>query len=107
MSERAQTADIRSMIYRRRRTFSHMPGGHFNLQNQITKTRMHGFGHGEHISLRDEFGYVWKGWAEHLDDNSVRYTFKNEDGNQVSGVSDSFGVVLRHGKGKTWRGIVD
>jgi hypothetical protein len=37
----------------------------------------------------------------------VRYVFKDEAGDQISGVSDMFGVVLRNGKGKTWRGIVD
>ena len=95
------------MIYRRKCNQSRIPGGHFNLQNQITKTRMYGFGHGEYISLRDEFGQIWKGWAEHLDDNSVRYTFHDAQGNQISGVSDSLGIVLRDGKGRTWRGIVD
>jgi hypothetical protein len=95
------------MIYRRKRAHSRSPGGFFSLEEERTKARLNGFGYGEHITIRDEFGNLWRGTAERGDDDSIRYTFRNEDGNAITGVSDSLGLVLRDGKGKTWRGLVD
>ena len=40
------------------------PGGHFNLQEEKTKTRVSGYGHGDFIKLKDEYGNVWLGSAE-------------------------------------------
>jgi hypothetical protein len=68
---------------------------------------MFGAGEAEYIRLRDEYGNVWRGWAERQDDFSVRYTFRDNSGNHISGVSDASGILLRDSRGKTWRGIVD
>lgn len=68
--------------------------------------KLYGFGHGDHIRLRDEHGNVWRGSAERTDD-AVRYTFRDPNGRTITGVSDSFGIILRDGKGKTWRGFID
>ncbi len=84
-----------------------MPGGYFNLEEERTKGRMLGFGFGDHITIHDEFGALWRGTAERGDDDSVRYTFRNDKGHSISGVSDQFGVVLRDTRGRTWRGFVD
>lgn len=95
------------MIYRKKRVHTTSPGGFFSLEEERTKARLHGFGFGDHITIRDEFGNLWRGTAERGDDEAVRYTFRNEKGQCISGVSDQVGVVLRDSKGKTWRGFVD
>ena len=66
-----------------------------------------GFGYGDFIRLRDEFGNIWRGSAEEGPDESVRYRFRDALGRTVTGVSDSFGLVLRDERGKTWRGFVE
>lgn len=100
-------ADLLIMIYHKKRVRVKSPGGYFSLEEERTKGRLHGFGFGEHITIRDELGNLWRGSAERGDDHAVRYTFRNDKGHAISGVSDQFGVVLRDSKGKTWRGFVD
>jgi hypothetical protein len=94
------------MIYKRRQTFQKAPGGFFRFQN-VHKHSVYGFGEGDYIRLRDEFGNVWRGVAERDADNSIRYRFRDQQGRCISGLSDSYGVVLRDEKGNTWRGFVD
>ncbi len=94
------------MIYRKKRVHTRAPGGYINMEEEATKSRLHGFGFGDHISIRDEFGGLWRGSAERRDDDSVRYTFRDERGRTITGVADQFGIVLRDSKGKTWRGFV-
>jgi hypothetical protein len=98
---------IHQGIFKRRRIHSKMPGGFFNFEEEGTKTRLYGFGHGDHLRIRDEFGNIWRGTAEKVSEESVRYTFRDANGRTITGVSDSFGVVLRDGRGKTWRGFID
>ena len=95
------------MIYRKKRVHAKSPGGYFSLEEERTKQKFQGFGFGEHISIRDEFGNLWRGSAERGEDETVRYTFRDGHGHAISGVSDQFGIVLRDSKGKTWRGFVD
>jgi hypothetical protein len=38
---------------------------------------------------------------------SVRYTFRDPNGNTISGVADGFGIILRDRRGKTWRGFIE
>jgi hypothetical protein len=45
--------------------------------------------------------------AERMEDDSVRYRFRDPDGNYISGISDGYGVILRDAKGNTWRGFID
>ena len=76
------------MIYSRQRKRSFLPGGYFHLEEERTKTRVSGYGHGDHIKLKDEYGNVWRGSATRNPDNSVAYRFRDE-------------------KGHTWKGVVD
>ena len=94
-------------IFKRKRTHSKIPGGFFSFEEEGANTRLYGFGHGEHLRLRDEFGNIWRGTAEKVDEESVRYTFRDANGRTITGVSDSFGIVLRDGHGKTWRGFIE
>ncbi len=94
------------MIYKQRRPRLGHPGGFFHLQDSGRRS-MHGYGEAEYIRLRDEFGHIWRGWAERQSDKTVRYTFVDTAGKHITGVSDSYGIVLRDERGKTWRGIVD
>jgi hypothetical protein len=57
--------------------------------------------------LRDEYGNVWRGSAERVSEESVRYTFRDANGRTITGVSDSFGIILRDHRGKTWKGFID
>ena len=95
------------MVLRKKRIYQTTPGGHFCFEEESTKSRLTGFGHGEHIQLYDQAGNMWKGSAERGDDNMVRYTFRDEKGRRLTGMSDRYGITLRDEKGKTWRGIVD
>jgi hypothetical protein len=93
------------MIYRRRHNRSFVPGGFHHFEN-VNKVKVFGFGEGEYIRLRDEYGNVWRGSAERDQDNSVRYRFRDAKGHTITGISDTFGVILRDEKGNTWRGFV-
>lgn len=95
------------MIYRRRRNRIHgVPGGFHHFQDDNRRS-FFGFGEGDYIRLRDEYGNQWRGWAERLSDKTVRYVFTDQSGKRITGVSDTFGVMLRDEHGKTWRGFVD
>ena len=96
------------MIYRRRGKRSTLPGGFFHLQleNERTRTRVTGHGYGDHIRLKDEYGNVWSGTAERRDDD-VYYSFRDHEGHVLTGMSNSFIVVVRDERGNTWKGFVD
>ena len=96
-----------TVIYRRRKKSRGLAGGWFSLEQERSRSRLSGFGYGDYIRLRDEFGNVWRGSAEEGPDDSVRYRFRDALGRTVTGVSDSFGLVLRDERGKTWRGFVE
>ena len=98
---------IHKGIFKRKRVHSKMPGGFFSFEEEATTTRLYGFGHGDHLRLRDEFGNIWHGTAEKISDESTRYTFRDPNGRVITGVTDSSGIVLRDGRGKTWRGFID
>jgi hypothetical protein len=98
---------IHKGIFKRRRVHSKIPGGFFSFEEESTTTRLYGFGHGDHLRLRDEFGNVWHGTADKTADDAVRYTFRDPNGRIITGVTDGSGIVLRDGRGKTWRGFID
>jgi hypothetical protein len=95
------------MKYNRERRHTRSPGGFFHLEDEKTKTRVTGYGHGDHIRLKDEYGNVWRGSAERTIGNSVVYTFRDGRGKTLTGVSDGNVVTLRDEKGQTWKGFVD
>jgi hypothetical protein len=94
------------MIYRRRQLNSVAPGGFFRLQN-AQRHVVYGYGDGDFIRLRDEFGNTWRGTATKQYDESIRFRFRDQRGATISGISDSFGVILRDEHGRTWRGFFD
>jgi len=95
------------MIYRNKRKRSQVPGGYFHLEEEQSKTRVEGYGHGDHIRLKDEYGNVWQGTAIRSQDNSTIYQFRDGKGRTLIGMSDNVVVTLRDEKGKTWKGFVD
>ena len=95
------------MIYSSQRRRNSPPGGFFHLEEEKTKTRVEGYGHGDHIKLKDEYGNVWLGSAVRTDDNSIEYRFRDGRGNSLSGVSSDAVVTLRDEQGKIWKGFVD
>ena len=94
------------MIFKKKRQYSSMAGGFFSFEEEGTKTRLHGFGYGEHIRLHDDYGNVWHGSAEKGTDAAVHYLFRDAMGRALTGVADGAGVTLRDSKGKTWRGFI-
>ncbi len=94
------------MIYRRRRQRLSAPRGFYRFEGGNHRT-IFGFGDGDFVRLRDEFGNVWQGTAERQSDNTVRFRFRDTEGNVIAGISDGAGVVLRDEHGNTWRGIID
>ena len=94
------------MIYGKQRKRTLVPGGFFHLEEEKTKTRVSGYGHGDHIKLTDEYGNVWLGTAVRNPDNSVSYRFRDDQGRTLTGVSDDLVVTLRDEKGRTWKGFI-
>ena len=95
------------MIYRSQSRYSRLPGGYLRFRGS-DQTTIHGYGEGDYIRLRDEFGRIWVGSANRDEETRiVRYRFRDDTGRHISGVSDTHGIVLRDDKGKTWRGFVD
>ena len=94
------------MIYRRRRARSGIPRGFFRFEG-IHQRTVYGFGDGDFVRLRDEFGNIWRGQAERQSDDTIRFRFRDSDGNVISGISDSMGIILRDEHGNTWRGFMD
>ncbi len=96
------------MIYRKpHKRSTSVPEGYFHLEDEKTKNRVCGYGRGDHIQLKDEFGNVWSGTAVRNPDNSVVYRFRDSTGKTLSGVSDNMVVTLRDEKGHTWKGFID
>ena len=95
------------MIYRRKSKHSVLPGGHFHLENEKNKTRVNGYGFGDFIKLKDEYGNVWRGSAERRDDDEIYYQFRTDGGKVLTGISHNFVVTLRDEHGETWKGFVD
>jgi hypothetical protein len=95
------------VIYANHRRKTQIPGGFFHLEEEKTKTRVFGYGHGDSIKLKDEYGNVWRGSAIRNPDNVVEYRFRDPSGNSLSGVSSDAVVTLRDDRGRTWKGFVD
>ncbi|MCW5980789.1 MAG: hypothetical protein KIT09_22100 [Bryobacteraceae bacterium] len=93
------------MIYHRRRR-SALQNAFFRFENAQRKA-VYGFGDGDYVKLRDEYGNVWRGQAEVTEDKGVRYLFRDADGKRISGIADRYGVVLRDERGNLWRGYID
>ena len=94
------------MIFTKARRQNSIPGGYFHLEEEKTKTRVAGFGHGDNIRLKDEYGNVWLGSAVRNPDSSVVYRFRNGKGKSLTGIADGEAVTLRDEKGSTWKGFV-
>jgi hypothetical protein len=90
----------------RRRKHATLPGGFFHLEEEKTRTRVSGYGHGDHIRLTDEYGNVWQGTAERTADTTVIYRFRDGKGRSFTGISDNTTVTLRDEKGSTWKGFI-
>ena len=93
------------MVHRRRRLRARAPGGFFRFESLYHRV-VSGFGDGEYIRLRDEYGNIWRGSVEVDDDDTIRYRFRDSDGRLISGVSDRHGILLRDERGHSWRGYV-
>ena len=93
-------------IFSQPRRRARLPGGYFHLQEEKTKTRVQGYGHGDHIKLLDEYGNVWRGSAIRNPDNTVAYRFRDSTGKSLTGVSNGDVVTLRDERGNTWKGFV-
>jgi hypothetical protein len=96
-----------AMIYSKSKKVGRLPGGFFHLEEEKSKTRVFGYGHGEHIKLKDEYGNVWRGSATRTADNLVEYRFRDGRGKSLSGISSDAVVTLRDEHGRTWKGVVD
>jgi len=89
------------------RKYPGIPGGFFHLEDEKSKARVTGYGHGDHIKLKDDFGNIWIGSAERGSDNSITYRFRDANGHSLSGISEGMSVTLRDERGRTWKGFVN
>jgi hypothetical protein len=94
------------MIFSKTRRQLRMPGGYFHLEEEKTKTRVAGFGHGDNIRLKDEYGNIWTGSAVRNDDSSIVYRFRTNRGRSLTGIAEGEAVTLRDERGATWKGFV-
>jgi len=94
------------LIYNKDRRRSRLPGGYFHLEEESTKTRAFGYGHGDHIKLQDEYGTEWRGAATLNPDSTVTYRFRTSRGKNLTGISTDEIVVLRDERGSIWKGFV-
>ena len=94
------------MIFTKQRRQNTLPGGYFNLEEEKSKTRVAGYGHGDNIRLKDEYGNVWIGSAARNPDHSVVYRFRSPQGKSLTGVAEGEAVTLRDERGNTWKGFV-
>lgn len=94
------------MIFSKQHMVNALPGGYFHLEEEKTKTRVSGYGHGDHIRLKDEYGNEWVGAAARNPDSSVAYRFRNGQGKSLTGVSEGEAVTLRDERGSIWKGFV-
>lgn len=94
------------VIYSDRRKRNKAIGGYFHLEDERTRTRVAGFGEGDHIKLKDEYGNIWFGSAERNPDDSIVYRFRDARGKSLSGVSHGNTVTLRDERGNTWKGFI-
>jgi hypothetical protein len=95
------------MLYAKQRKRTSSPGGFFHLEEEKTKARVSGYGHGDRIRLKDEYGNMWLGTAERGTGDTVVYRFRDGQGRTLTGVSESKVLTLRDEKGHTWKGIID
>jgi hypothetical protein len=72
-----------------------------------SRGKLFGHGDGDFIRLRDEHGNEWRGMAEYLNEDVVRYRFRDAHGNYATGITDREGIILRDDKGNIWRGFAD
>jgi hypothetical protein len=93
------------MIYRGRSRYARLPGIARNLQSG--NRNMQAVGQGDFIRMRDEHGNVWAGSASVEPGNIVRYRFRDAQGRYITGIADTWGVILRNEHGETWRGFLD
>jgi len=94
-------------MYRRTHVHRRIPGGFLSFEDAGAKTRVYGFGYGDHIQMRDQQGNVWRGSAEQGPDETVRYRFHGPAGLVITGMSDSWGMTLRDDRGRIWRGFFE
>lgn len=94
------------MIFSRQHEKNRQVGGFFHLQEEKTKTRVSGYGQGDHIKLKDEYGNLWFGSALREPDGSIVYRFRDEHGKSLTGISYGETVTLRDQRGNTWKGFV-
>jgi len=80
--------------------------GQYRLQNEARK-QLWGYGDGDWVHLRDEFGNSWWGRVQVLGDDTTRFVFRDEVGRHIVGIADEHGIVLRDDEGHTWRGSID
>ncbi|MCC6859025.1 MAG: hypothetical protein IT158_10705 [Bryobacterales bacterium] len=93
------------MRRRPRRLRYAVPSGFYRFERRGGGA-LEGYGEGEFIQLRDEFGNVWRGHAERAGGDCIRYRFRDGEGNTVSGISDRYGILLRDEHGNVWRGFL-
>ncbi|MBM3724260.1 MAG: hypothetical protein FJW40_02390 [Acidobacteria bacterium] len=93
-------------MWDKRRRQSGPRGGLFHVQDSFRRA-MVGFGEGEFVRLRDEFGNEWRGSGELQTDGTVRYRLRDSSGRAITGISEKNGLILRDDRGNVWRGFVD
>lgn len=94
------------MIFRKNQVYAREPGGYIRFRSFDNLT-LSGFGYGDHIRLRDEYGNTWRGFVENTGGNMVHYVFRDQYGRTISGMSDSNGILLRDDAGRSWRGFIE
>jgi hypothetical protein len=95
------------MIYQKTTKRTSAKHDYIQLQAERSKGWLRGSGDDNFVRLKDELGNVWSGTAERGADNIVYYHLRDASGRYMSGVATNFTRMLRDGKNRTWKGIVE
>jgi hypothetical protein len=94
------------MLYQRKARLR--SGGHslIHLEEEHTKMRVSGYGSGEFVCLKDEYGNTWAGTAYKGEDERTYYHLTDPSGKRMTGVSNEVAVTFRDDLGRNFKGLL-
>ncbi len=93
------------MLYQRKTRLKSYGQGSIHLEEESSKLRVSGYGNGDFVSLKDEFGTTWAGFSYRGEDNRTYYHVTNPDGKRMTGVANDSSISFRDDSGRLFKGL--